>query len=507
MTAQTFAPEAANAAPVPRDGARQPLALRLLQPGSFPKLLAIGFAMVAAPLIIALLYNAVSIDRFANRGQSAVQQAAQATQSSRRLAEQLSTLERNARQMVILGDRAPFASYEANRALFLRAAAEFGALELATEQRAALRAILAGEAASHAVLANAAASPRDMARAAGAFAALNTQALDITAHADRLIAGEIEAMREAATRAQRITLWQMLALVPVALLLAAGFTVLIARPIREIDFALRRMGGGDFSAPVGISGPRDLQQLGRRIEWLRHRLSELEQQKNRFLRQVSHELKTPLTALREGSELLSEGALGRLTPSQQEVIGILRANSIELQRLIEDLLSYGAAEFHRGALRLAPVDVRRVVARVLDDQNLALRARALRIAPRMADIVLQADPEKLRVILDNLLSNAVKFAPEGGTIGIAARATAEHLVMEVSDNGPGIAAADRERVFDPFYRGRSASGGRLPGSGIGLSIVRDYVQAHGGTVEVVDMPAGGGARLRLTLPLRSGVTA
>ncbi len=475
--------------------------MRLLQPDSFPKLLVIGFAMVALPLIIALVNNAISIDQFANRSQNAVYQAVQSTQSSRRLAEQLLALERNARQVVILGDRSPLAGYEANRAQFLRAAAEFGALPLEDVQRADLVAIVSGEAAAYAVLRDAGSGARDIARAAGSFAGLNRRAADIIAQGDRLIDREIGAMREMAARAQRITVWQMLALVPVALLLAAGFTVLIARPIRQIDAALRRMGGGDFSAPVGVSGPRDLQLLGRRIEWLRHRLTELEQQKNRFLRQVSHELKTPLTALREGSELLSEEALGRLTPEQREVAGILRANSIELQRLIEDLLSYGAAEFHRRELRYTKVEMRRVVARVLDDQNLALRARALRIAPQVDDVTLEADFEKVRVMLDNLVSNAAKFAPEGSAIVIEAHAAGDRLLLEVADTGPGIPPADRERVFDPFYRGRNATGSRLPGSGIGLSIVRDYAQAHGGTVEVVDEPGRRGARLRVTLPM------
>jgi two-component system sensor histidine kinase GlrK len=353
--------------------------MRLLQPDSFPKLLVIGFAMVALPLIIALINNAISIDQFANRSQHAVHQAVQSTQSSRRLAELLAALERNARQVVILGNRTPLQAYEANRDSFLQAAAEFGALPLDEEQRVALTAIVGGEAESYAVLRNPAAATADVARAAGAYARLNTYAIEIIAHGDRVIDREIEAMRQMAGRAQRITFWQMLALVPVAFLFAAGFTVLIARPIRQIDAALRRMGGGDFSAPVGVSGPRDLQLLGRRIEWLRHRLTELEQQKNRFLRQVSHELKTPLTALREGSELLAEEALGKLTPQQHEVAGILRANSIELQRLIEDLLSYGAAEFNRREVRYAKVEMRRVVARVIDDQNLALRARALRL--------------------------------------------------------------------------------------------------------------------------------
>ncbi len=306
----------------------------LLQPDSFPKLLVIGFAMVALPLIIALTNNAITIDQFANRSQHAVHQAVQSTQSSRRLAELLATLERNAKQVVILGNRTPLQAYEANRASFLQAVAEFGALQLDAEQRVALTAIVSGEAQSYAVLRNPQSAVPDVVLAAGEYVKLSKHAVEIIAHGDWMIDREIEAMQQMAARAQRITFWQMLALVPVALLLAAGFTVLIARPIRQIDAALRRMGGGDFSAPVGVSGPRDLQLLGRRIEWLRHRLTELEQQKNRFLRQVSHELKTPLTALREGSELLSEEVLGKLTSEQQEVAGILRANSIELQRLI-----------------------------------------------------------------------------------------------------------------------------------------------------------------------------
>lgn len=199
---------------------------------------------------------------------------------------------------------------------------------------------------------------------------------------------------------------------------------------------------------------------------------------------------------------MSEEALGRLTPEQQEVAEILRSNSIELQRLIEDLLSYGAAGFHRSEMRFEPVEVRRVVARVLDDQNLALRARALRIAPHLADITVEADFEKFRVMLDNLLSNAAKFAPEGSVIELAARSDCRQLVLEVADSGPGIPPAERERVFDPFYRGRNDAAGRLRGSGIGLSIVRDHAQAHGGSVEVLDDPSRQGARLRLSMPLR-----
>src|SRR5687768_3858820 len=182
-------------------------------------------------------------------------------------------------------------------------------------------------------------------------------------------------MSATAWQAQQITLWQLLALFPVVIFLVVGFTILIARPIRQIDAAIRRLGGADFSIPVQVGGPEDLQQLGERLDWMRSRLADLEQQKNRFLRHMSHELKTPLTALREGAELLSEEIVGKLAPEQREIAEILRHNSIELQKLIEDLLSYGASQAHKPAVDVARVELRRVANRVIDDQKLALRAK------------------------------------------------------------------------------------------------------------------------------------
>ncbi|MDP3715322.1 MAG: ATP-binding protein, partial [Burkholderiales bacterium] len=96
---------------------------------------------------------------------------------------------------------------------------------------------------------------------------------------------------------------------------------------------------------------------------------------------------------------------------------------------------------------------------------------------------------------------------ESSVIEVEVRRDGEHAVLDVSDSGPGIPPTERERVFDPFFRGRSLAGGPLRGSGIGLSVVRDYAQAHGGTVEVVDEPRQSGARLRVRLPLRQGVQA
>ena len=113
-----------------------------------------------------------------------------------------------------------------------------------------------------------------------------------------------------------------------------------------------------------------------------------------------------------------------------------------------------------------------------------------------------ADAEKIGVVLDNLLSNAIKFSPADGTITVNMHSNADSLDIDVIDEGAGVAAADRARVFEPYYQGRTQGSGPVKGTGLGLSIVREYVVAHGGSVEVVEAPRARGAHLRVRLPLK-----
>src|SRR5688572_687562 len=474
-------------------------------PRSFSMLLFVGFALIALPLMIALINNAISIDRLGNQSRNAVYQAVQATQSSRRLAELIPQMERAAHQMIILGERSLLDTYAVHRKQLLATATEFSRLPFDTEQRTALREIVQGEEAIYKLLSDPNARAEDVQKAVQAFVGLAERAQAINQRSNELIDREAENMSATAWQAQQITLWQLLALFPVVIFLVVGFTILIARPIRQIDGSIRRLGQADFSQPVQVGGPEDLQQLGERLDWMRTRLADLEQQKNRFLRHMSHELKTPLTALREGAELLSEEVVGKLAPEQREIAEILRHNSIELQKLIEDLLSYGASQGHRPDVDAARVELRRVASRVIDDQKLALRAKQLRLDLKMEDLALSADPEKLRVMLDNLVSNAIKFSPPGGTITVQAHRRGDDIELEVLDQGPGIAAEERELVFQPFYRGRYAADTLVKGTGIGLSVVREYAHMHGGSAEVVDGAAG--AHIRVRLPLHGASVA
>jgi two-component system sensor histidine kinase GlrK len=312
-----------------------------------------------------------------------------------------------------------------------------------------------------------------------------------------LIDREIGRMREAAALAQRSLLVQLLAAFPLGLAIAAVFAFLIARPIRQLDRAIRRLGAADFTAGVRVQGPTDLEFLGERLDWLRVRLAALEEQKTRFLRHVSHELKTPLTALREGSDLLADGAAGPVTAAQREIVAILQSNSAHLQRLIEDLLNYQRAVASDGHLAVARVDLADIARAVIETHKLDAARRSVTLALHALPAIALVDQEKLRVVIDNLVSNAIKFSPEGETVRVVVRPDEPGVVIEVSDQGVGVAQEDRDKVFDWFFQGARPSSGRVKGSGLGLAIARELVQAHGGTIEVGDGPGG---RFRVVVP-------
>jgi two-component system sensor histidine kinase GlrK len=323
-------------------------------------------------------------------------------------------------------------------------------------------------------------------------------ARDVLNTSNALIDREVESMRRTGARAQRILWLQLAATIPLGILLAVGVTLLIARPIRQLDQAIRRLGAGEFEGDIRVGGPADLKYLGSRLDWLRQRLIELEQQKRLFLRHVSHELKTPLTALREGSELLVEGTAGPLSPGQREIVEILRQKSVQLQQLIEGLLNYHRAHESVGRLEVTAVRFDRVVEEVLEDYRLAVQARGIRADLRLDPVILQADEEKLRAVAANLVSNAIKYSPDEGMISLALRREGAEVVFDVRDAGPGIPPEDRDRIFDWFYQGEDIHHGRVRGSGLGLAIAREFVVAHDGRIEVVS-DREGGAHFRVTL--------
>jgi len=472
-------------------------------PRSFLGLLLTGFTLVAVPLVGALAYSAWNTERLADQSRSAVFSASQAARASRSLVNRIGSIERLAPQVAMLDDAELVVDYRRVHGSFRQVAAELMQLPLDDAQRAALLKTVAQEQDLYDRLT---ARPRvrlDVRQIGKLTDDLAENAYEVLAISYLVADREVVRLRASAEIVQRQLILLVLFGTAVALATALVLSRYIARPIAELDGSIRQLGDADFSRPIKVRGPEDLQTLGERLDWLRRRLGELEAEKNRFLRHLSHELKTPLTALREGAELLNDQVGGPLAPPQRQVVTIMRDNSVKLQRLIEDLLDYQRALHAAASLEPRPVALDALAREVIRSHELAMRAKAQALALDLDKVTVEADPEKLRSILDNLLGNAVKFTPGGGTITVAVHlgALGAEAVIDVVDSGPGVPVEERDAIFNSFFRGRAQASGRIEGTGLGLAIAREFVEAHGGRISVV--PRKNGGHFRVTLPRKA----
>ncbi|MBC7548552.1 MAG: two-component sensor histidine kinase, partial [Polaromonas sp.] len=213
-------------------------------------------------------------------------------------------------------------------------------------------------------------------------------------------------------------------------------------------------------------------------------------------------------SLREGVSLLEDGVAGSLSQDQREIAQILKHNTSLLQRQIEDLLRFNTAAFEARQLRRAPTDLISLVQAQIEAQQLQWRAMGLTVNVTGASSVVLLDTEKIGTAVANLLSNAIRYSPPNATITIALRTDPGWVRVDIQDQGPGVATADLDRIFEPFYKGErqplhtQGPDARLQqGSGIGLSIVHEYVAAHGGRIAyVAPLAEQPGAHFRLELP-------
>jgi two-component system sensor histidine kinase GlrK len=437
----------------------------------------------------------------AEQSRNAVYSASQAARASRSLVNRISTIERLAQQMAVQDDAELAADYARVHRSFRQVSDELMLLPLDDQQLAALKKTVAQEQALYEVLT---AEPRrklDARRVGRLTAELAENAYEVLAISYMVADREVVRLRHKAETVLRQLILLVIFSTAVVLTLALALTRYISRPIAELDASIRQLGSADFSRPITVRGPEDLQTLGERLDWLRRRLAELEAEKNRFLRHLSHELKTPLTALREGAELLNDQVGGPLAPPQRQVVSIMRDNSVKLQRLIEDLLDYQRALHAAASLLPKTLALESLIREVVRPHQLVMQSKGQSLSLELDKLTLEADAEKLRSILDNLIGNAVKFTPSGGSVTIAARANGPDAVIDVIDSGPGVPPEEREVIFDSFFRGRAKASGRIEGTGLGLAIAREFAEAHGGRIDVVTRTSGG--HFRVTLPRKA----
>jgi two-component system sensor histidine kinase GlrK len=479
--------------------------MKIPRPRTLLGLVLLGLAFVTLPLLIAIGNAVLKLGELATESETVLSDSASATVENQRLASLLISMERNGRNYLNLQDVASAADllkfYDGDQAQFEQSLDTLTSLPKDAVIAEQLRRLATVSKEVHWALRS---RPTDGATdtIVDRFRVMNGSARDVSQGMRLLINDRLNELQENTRSAQQALAWQSAALIPGTLVLVVLFLLLVGRPLRQVDRAIRELGEGDFTRPITVSGPNDIETLGRQLEWLRHRLKESTDEKNKFLRHMSHELKTPLANIREGTELLLDGSVGQLDHQQQEVTSILRDNGVKLQKLIENLLTFSAWQTQTASLELTEFELKPMVFGVLSQHRLVISNKKIKLQLKVSPINVLADEGKLKLVLENLMSNAIKFTPGGGLIHVGAAMQDAELVIDVADTGPGVDPEDGDRIYEAFYQGRRPQGGPVGGTGIGLSVVAECVQAHGGSVKLIRESDLGGAHFQVRLPLR-----
>ncbi|MBL8415862.1 MAG: HAMP domain-containing protein, partial [Propionivibrio sp.] len=336
---------------------------------SFRQSMLAGFLLIALLLSWAAVRSWLVLGQFVEQSRQVNEQALLLSASIQELAERTVDLERSTRQFMVLNDAALLGRFDENVSHSLAAVKRLDSVpgeplgKLPGAWRQAVEQLSQG---LHQ------ASPR-----AGLLPFLNRLARvnSELEHTGRrwIDAQQASMLAELGQSRQHLTRLVAAAVVG-AFLVALAMGWWLARPIVSLERSIERLGESRFDQPVTVGGPADLRRVGRRLDWLRRRLGELEAERERTLRHVSHELKTPLTALREGIALLQEEVVGSLEGSQQEVVDILQDNVMALQRHIESLLRLNAAAFEARRLCYRPLPLRKLLADVVQGRELQIQA-------------------------------------------------------------------------------------------------------------------------------------
>jgi two-component system sensor histidine kinase GlrK len=290
----------------------------------------------------------------------------------------------------------------------------------------------------------------------------------------------------------------------IGLILAGLSTYSILAPLRRLQDHIREIGLGNFKTTVNVSAPSDLHELVDSVGVMATKLQELDDLKAEFVSHITHELRSPLTAIHAGTQLLMEEIPGPVNEAQRETLELMVESSRQLIDMISSLLDLSKIDAGMMEYRIVSTDLKRVIDTAVNKIRLLADRERIRIvieAPR-GPIFAPVDEIRMQQVLDNLLSNALKFSREGGSIYLRVEPDPKEKALRISvaDTGRGIAPESLQHVFERFYQGAVRARGGAPGTGIGLALVKRVVEAHGGRIWV-DSELGKGTTMTFLLPL------
>ncbi len=285
----------------------------------------------------------------------------------------------------------------------------------------------------------------------------------------------------------------------IALLMGSLLFFQVTRPMRRLSQAAQSIAAGDLSQRVPASDD-EVGQLARSFNTMAESLQRMEQQRQNMVADIAHELRTPLSVIQGNVEAMLDGVL----PASQEELESIHQETVLLNRLIGDLRTLSLAEAGQLALDKQPLELGQVITRVAEkyrlraeEQNVAL---SVQVAPNLPQVF--ADAGRIEQALVNLTENALRYGASdvGGRVTLGARAVPDGVEAWVSDTGPGIAPEELPHIFERFWRSEKSLSRQTGGSGIGLALVKQLIEAHGGRVSAESTP-GQGAMFRVVLPV------
>ena len=463
--------------------------LKILQPQAVWQLVVLALMVVVAPLAWLLYSTAISLQTLTLDSRQVTEESVMLAESGRNARAALIDMERIARQYIVIKDKALLDLYSTTAVALLTPLANIESVLKAKEVHLLVTDISEAEDRLAKSLQTDPPEITEMVNSLSEISVMQNGLDELLQLIRNFSETRLGALGHKAAEVRQGVFQSSLFLVPVTLLLIALFTVLIVRPIGRLQLAIRRLGTGQ-PRPIRLYGPMELVNLAEELNNLQQRLAQVEEQKQQFLRHVSHELKTPLSSIREGTSLLQDELVGPLSLPQREVVKLVDENGKQLQKLIENLLQFNRlnydAQAHRKAdlyinqTRQSQFDLNELVTEVLQQHWLRLSQSGQKVCLGGPPVTLVADRERIATTLDNLVSNAIAYGGINGKIWVLWETDHSGLEIKVRNIGTPIPPAEAPHIFEPFYQGSIRRSGAVKGSGIGLSVARECVQAQGG---------------------------
>jgi len=474
---------------------------------SIKKLTFLGFTLVALPLVLALLYSANQVSQLSKKGANSIFTVAELINTNQKISNTLKKMERYASQYIVLQDDELMDSYILVQQALLTTndkLLQYDDTELKQLTKHFSQAILdvhqsitiPAHALSNTEQKIESVSLEGVQKQFKQLININEQ---INRRSSELINQQAQKIKSATAQVSR-TLLKSLFIIPISLLIAGVFIILITKPLKQLILKIERLQQGNFQQDddltdadfedssfegKSVAGFIEIKEINDALNNMRSRLHALELQKSSFIRHISHELKTPLAAIREGTELLYDNSVGSLNNDQQEVTKIIRNSTNRLQRLIEELLDFNIVLDSTSLQDKETIDLSVLIEQVLSDRTLDIKRKQLIINKDFSNIIIESNAKQLNVIIDNLLSNAIKYSPERGVINILAGLSEQQLVFSVSDQGNGIKTEQQDKIFDAFYQGTPPTDSTIKSSGLGLTIVKELLLRLNGNITLI----------------------